>query len=1711
MTTTGPTASRSASPTTPATPRRQVISLTIAAVADIQNDSLTTAEDTAVTILATSLLANDNFEGSPVVTAVGSAAHGTVALVGGNLTYTPNGNYNGPDSFTYTVTSPTGVTETATVNVTVTPANDPTLITGGTSGAGNEDNTISGTLTATDVDGLTDGSVYTVSTNAGHGTASIDPATGAWNYTPVGDYHGADSFTVSLTDDAGNTTTQVISLTIAAVADIADDNLTTAEDTAVTILATSLLGNDSFEGSPVVTAVGSAAHGTVALVGGNLTYTPDANYNGPDSFTYTVTSPTGVTETATVNVTVTPANDATTVTGGTSGAGNEDSAISGTLTATDVDGLTDGSVYTVSTNAGHGTASIDPATGTWNYTPVGDYHGADSFTVSLTDDAGNTTTQVISLTIAAVADIQNDSLTTAEDTAVTILATSLLANDNFEGSPVVTAVGSAAHGTVALVGGNLTYTPNGNYNGPDSFTYTVTSPTGVTETATVNVTVTPANDAPLGQNLSVTTAEDVPYVFSLSSFPMSDVEEGSPSDPSAIRIDSLPANGVLSLNGLPVTLGQLVSAADISAGLLVFAPASDANGANYANFNFSVQDASGLFDPAPNTVTVNVTAVSDGTPLAGNDNYLTTLGTPITLTPSQLLVNDYLPDHAQISNVSAVSSGTLIANANGTYTYTPTGTGNATFTYTVTDDDGQTSTATVTIQTVAARDDLATINESALADGTGGGTTVATGNVLTNDGGGTAINQIVYNGSTYTASGGYITINTANGQLVVDASGTGAGNYTYTLLRNADNSAVANDNSVVESFQYTSNTGVTANLRMTINDDQPAAFDRTVQVSEDAVPSYRLVLVLDVSGSMDIASAGGEVRNIADDGTVTIATRLAMAKEAMASLVSEYFNQAQNVEITFITFANSATIINATPITDKETALSTILTLDGSGGTNYESALDAVQSAFGTVDASVQNTVYFISDGAPSVSDTTGGITDPVGASGYDDWLVANPAVDSYAVGVGTGIADASALNAIHNVDADGDGVKDGAIIVPDLNDLAGALLSTVPVAYGGNIISNSNLGNVLGADGGYIQTLNLMLDTNADGIPDTNVVFTYDPLADQISRSGSFPAGFPVAGDLLTLDTPQGFELGTLTFNFTTGAYTYFTSGAATEGDSFAMTFVARDGDGDVTPATTLTVEIADGKPVARSDVDTLLARQTHMEGNVISGMGTDGGQALGGTLTSFAASGSGVDTAVDGAQVSNVTFKGQVYDLTSNASGSGAGYTWSVSAGKLTWTATAGGESLVFAETGFYDYTPPTAALPNPASGAVLTTSFTSAANADDNGVVLTGYSRTGVVQTLSYSNPTNTTNDGVGVNGGSIGVSLGGGNTNSANTQLDSLETLVVSFSQASHPNGVQGVSFVIATAGSNLGSSGGSVSSLTYSVFDVSGALLGRFYSYAEGTVTIPSEYSNIGRIEIEANSAASARITNVSFADVVTNTSASAVAPTEIAYTLTDTDGDTSSATLTLRVMANNLFGDGADNSIVGTDANDRIDGGAGNDSISGGLGHDLVIGGAGNDLLYGNDGNDELRGGLGNDTLYGGVGNDVLSGGFGTDILTGGAGSDVFRWELADRGASGSVPIDTVVDFVDAGDKLDLRDLLLGETSLGGVTGNLTNYLHFTTSGSDTVIQVSSAGGFSGGFNAGAVDQTILVENVDLTVGGTLSSDQQIIQQLLLNNKLITD
>ncbi len=221
------------------------------------------------------------------------------------------------------------------------------------------------------------------------------------------------------------------------------------------------------------------------------------------------------------------------------------------------------------------------------------------------------------------------------------------------------------------------------------------------------------------------------------------------------------------------------------------------------------------------------------------------------------------------------------------------------------------------------------------------------------------------------------------------------------------------------------------------------------------------------------------------------------------------------------------------------------------------------------------------------------------------------------------------------------------------------------------------------------------------------------------------------------------------------------------------------------------------------------------------------------------------------------------------------------------------------------------------------------------------------------------------------------------------------------------------------------------------------------------------------------------------------------------------NGSTAVSTGTLDLDVKSLFtatsleGDGLNN-IIGTAAGNGLNGTTAADFLAGLSGNDTLAGGAGNDMLDGGAGDDTLDGGAGDDTLYGGIGNDTL---------TGGAGADVFTWTLSERGSPGVPAQDTVTDFgnAQAGEALNLADLLVGEWHNGSDPGNLSDYLHFEQSGSDTVIQINSTGGFAGGYNAGIVDQRITLANVDLTNAGALSSDQQIIQDLLSRGKLVTD
>ncbi|WP_111415579.1 type I secretion C-terminal target domain-containing protein, partial [Billgrantia lactosivorans] len=152
----------------------------------------------------------------------------------------------------------------------------------------------------------------------------------------------------------------------------------------------------------------------------------------------------------------------------------------------------------------------------------------------------------------------------------------------------------------------------------------------------------------------------------------------------------------------------------------------------------------------------------------------------------------------------------------------------------------------------------------------------------------------------------------------------------------------------------------------------------------------------------------------------------------------------------------------------------------------------------------------------------------------------------------------------------------------------------------------------------------------------------------------------------------------------------------------------------------------------------------------------------------------------------------------------------------------------------------------------------------------------------------------------------------------------------------------------------------------------------------------------------------------------------------------------------------------------------------------------------GNNTLDGGAGNDILIGGAGNDALIGGAGNDTLIGGAGNDTLHGGLGADTFAWKLGDEVEAGNAAVDQVIDFkVGEGDTLNISDLLQdrdSETDIG-------HYLHASDDGEGgTLIHISTSGGFGGGYNSDAEDQTIVLKDV--------AYQENLLQQLLDEGKI---
>lgn len=487
---------------------------------DAVDDSAVTDEDTALNF---NVAGNDTDPDGDdlVISAVTQGPKGSVvinespSLYGKYVIYTPNPDANGSDSFTYTVTDGYGGTDTATVNMTITPVNDvPKANTDSATTSEDTPVTLDPRANDTDVDG--DSLTITFASNPNRGSTVIN-ADGTVTYTPDPNLNGSDSFLYTISDDMGGTWSATVSVTVTPVNDppVANNDIPSVqEDTPVTI---NVLSNDSdIDGDTLtVTLLTQPTHGTAVLnPDQTVTYTPELNYSsGTDTFTYSVSDGNGGTAPATVYLNVAPVNDPPVANADTATVA-EDGTVTIPVAANDND--PDGGTLTLvsATQGAHGTVTV-LADNQVSYQPAANYAGPDTFTYAVRDPASLTATGTVSVTVTPVNDppVANaDSAATDEDTPV---AVPVLANDaDVDGGALsVSNVTQGSNGVVTTDGATVTYTPAAGFSGADSFTYNVSDGNGGTSTALVTISVAAVNDAPVAAPDSGSTGEGVPVII----------------------------------------------------------------------------------------------------------------------------------------------------------------------------------------------------------------------------------------------------------------------------------------------------------------------------------------------------------------------------------------------------------------------------------------------------------------------------------------------------------------------------------------------------------------------------------------------------------------------------------------------------------------------------------------------------------------------------------------------------------------------------------------------------------------------------------------------------------------------------------------------------------------------------------------------------------------------------------------------------------------------------------------------------------------------------------------------------------------------------------------------------------------------------------------------------------------------------------------------
>ncbi|EPM5416277.1 tandem-95 repeat protein [Vibrio parahaemolyticus] len=672
----------------------QTVNFTVAPVADIVADKATVVEDTPTII---KVLGNDTFEDDGKVVSLDTnngPANGTVSVnPDGSVTYTPNDNYHGTDSFTYIVTSG-GVSESTTVNVDVTPENDAPVA--------KDDTTITDEDTAVTIDVLpndsdVDGdklSIESASVPKEQGTVEV--VNGKLVFTPAENFNGDAEITYTVTD--GQLTDEAkVTVTVNPVNDAptikvdAVEGITENAVSTDTLVATLEVADTDTPEDQLTVSLENNSNGYFVLVGDEVKLTQagvDAVNNDElnlKDLTISASVSDGVNPTASDSdsLIVNRVNDAPTVENAIADQELSEDFATYTIDLNEVFKDSDSSLeFSVS---GNSNVLVSIENGIVTISPTADWNGSETLMFTATDPSGESVSQTVNFTVAPVADIVADKATVVEDTSTII---KVLGNDTFEGTDKVVSLDTnngPANGTVSVnPDGSVTYTPNDNYHGADSFTYIVTSG-GVSESTTVNVDVTPENDAPVAKDDTTITDEDTPVTIDV-------LPNDTDIDGDKLSIQSA---------SVPETQGKV----EIVDGKLVFTPAENFHGD--AEITYTITDGA-LTDQA--TVNVTVNAVND-TPVVESSIADQTLAEDFT--PYTIDLNTAFSDVDNVDGELTFSvsgnSNIQVAIVNGIATFTPTAdwNGSEALTFTATDPSGESVSQTVNFTVAPVADSVA--------------------------------------------------------------------------------------------------------------------------------------------------------------------------------------------------------------------------------------------------------------------------------------------------------------------------------------------------------------------------------------------------------------------------------------------------------------------------------------------------------------------------------------------------------------------------------------------------------------------------------------------------------------------------------------------------------------------------------------------------------------------------------------------------------------------------------------------------------------------------------------------------------------------------------------------------------------------------------------------------------------------------------------------